>query len=237
MMKRYTTVIFDLDGTLRVSRPRFMDALAAHVADFGYPLPSDRLRELERWVHYYWARSPELQNDRDRYGENLLWLRFIHRLLHMAGYEVSEEETQRIIETFAEAYNPDSVIMPGVRETLEVLQNAGVTLGVLSNRKNAFRDELERLGIADYFRFTFAAGEVGYWKPDPRIFKVALEHAGVPPHQAMYVGDNYYADVQGARAAGLDVILVNDRGVFDDVDCPKVRDVREIIPAVLPAAN
>ena len=103
-------------------------------------------------------------------------------------------------------------------------------MGILSNRKLPFQDELEQLGIVHYFDFTMAAGEVGSWKPDPQVFQVALEHAGgVPPHKAVYIGDNYFADVKGAQAVGMDVILVNDRRIFDTTEVPTIADLRELL--------
>ncbi len=232
MNTRYTTVIFDLDGTLRVSKPRFMDALARHCADMGYPFSEDQRYMLERWVHYYWARSPELQDDKEIHGDERLWLRFIYRLLHLAGYPVTLEEARQVMDSFSLVYHPDSVLMPGARDVLETLHSFGVRMGVLSNRLHSFEEELQQLGIADYFQFAVAAGEVGYWKPDPRIFQVTLERIGVSPRHSVYVGDNYYADVLGAQSVGLKVILVNARRLFNDVHCPRVKDLREIIPLI-----
>ncbi len=230
---RYQAIIFDLDGTLRVSRPRFMDALYDCARSLGLPVDRDAWHRAERWVHYYWARSPELQYDLDEHGDEALWLRFIHRLLHKAGHKATLEEAQQLVNTFAETYHPESVLTPGVHETLQVLRPRGVTLGILSNRRDPFVEELENLGIHGYFDFVLAAGEVGIWKPDPGIFHAALERAGnVPPERALYVGDNYYADVQGARAAGMDVVLVNDRGIFEDADCPTVKDLRELLTLI-----
>ncbi len=233
MNRKYTTVIFDLDGTLRVSNPRFMDALTRHLADIGYPFAEDQRQVLERWVHYYWARSAELRNDLRVHGESQLWLRFMYRLLHLAGHPVTMEEAQQVVMSFFEVYHPESVLMPDVLDVLDTLHASGVRMGVLSNRHHPFNEELEQLGIAHYFQFAVAAGETGYWKPDPRIFQVALQRVGIDPQQSVYIGDNYYADVLGAQSAGLDAILVNDRRLFHNVDCPKVRSLREIIPLVL----
>jgi len=57
-------------------------------------------------------------------------------------------------------------------------------------------------------------------KPDPRIFQIALERAGLEPAQAAYVGDLYSIDVLGARAAGLRAVLMNPGGCWPVLDCP-----------------
>ncbi len=226
----YEAIIFDLDGTLRVSRPRFMDALFDVALGLGFPVRRDRWREVERWVHYYWARSPELQYDLAEHGEEALWLHFMRRLLEKSGCPADLEEARRLLETFRASYTPESVLMPGAEETLHTLRGRAPVLGVLSNRREPFHEELNNLGIADFFDFTLAAGEVGVWKPEPGVFHAALARAGVAsPSRALYVGDNYYADVVGARAAGLNVILVDSRGIFEDADCPRVTRLPDIL--------
>ena len=233
----YEAIIFDLDGTLRISQPRFMDALLEIVRGVGFDISPERWRVAERWVHYYWARSPELQNDLDAGGEEMVWLNFLRRLLVEAGYPATLEDARRLQEAFHAQYNPMSVLMPGAQETLQTLRRLAPVLGVLSNRREPFHAELDHLGIAHFFDFTLAAGEVGVWKPDPQVFFHALARAGdVPPTRALYIGDNYYADVKGARAAGLDVILVDSRGIFEDADCPRVRSLPEI-PRLLAAKS
>lgn len=227
---RYKAIIFDLDGTLRVSRPRFMDALLRVARAQGFPVQAERWKETERWVHYYWARSPELQYDLEEHGDEQLWLHFMRRLLERAGVQATVEDVQRLLDAFGEVYKPESILTPGARETLERLREGDWIIGLLSNRREPYHDELERLGIAHFFDFAMAAGEVGIWKPEPGVFLAALERAGnVPPEAGLYIGDNYYADVKGARAAGMHVILVDSRGIFEDADCPRVHELPEIM--------
>lgn len=230
---RYKAIIFDLDGTLRISQPRFMDALLTSLQALDIHIDGARWRRAERWVHRYWAHSAELRADLDTYGRDQVWTRFLWRLLREAGHAISEEQAATLVESFGQEYRPRSVLMPGAWETLAELRRSPVTLGVLSNREEPFLDELESLNIAHVFHFTLAAGEVGIWKPRPGIFQAALERAGnIPPGAALYVGDNYYADVIGARAAGLDAVLIDTRGIFPDVDCPVFARLEDILPFV-----
>jgi hypothetical protein len=71
---------------------------------------------------------------------------------------------------------------------------------------------MERLGLARYLDFVLDSGEVGVEKPDPRIFARALAEAGLRPSEAVYVGDFYSIDVVGARAAGMDTVLLDGGG-------------------------
>jgi putative hydrolase of the HAD superfamily len=66
-------------------------------------------------------------------------------------------------------------------------------------------------------------------EPDPEIFRQALKLANSSPGQAVYVGDNYYADVVGARRAGIRPILLDPHDVFNDADCEVITGLNEII--------
>ena len=72
--------------------------------------------------------------------------------------------------------------------------------------------DLDRVGIAAHFRHHVSAREVGVPKPDPAIFRAAVERLGAAPHEVLHVGDDPALDVAGARAAGLRVAWINRRG-------------------------
>ncbi|NPA91092.1 MAG: HAD family hydrolase [Chloroflexi bacterium] len=226
----YDAIIFDLDGTLRMSDPRFFDVIRDILREEGMDVPWEQWRPVEAWIHYYWARSPEIQEDVRTYGEEQLWHRFLYRLIEQVGYPATDALAERVARALEETYRPQSVLKPGVRELLEHLRTLPITLGILSNRRDPFDEEVDQLGIRDYFHFLLHSGALGVWKPDPRIFRAALEMAGdVPPERALYVGDNYYADVRGAHGVGMDALLIDDRGIFDVDDVPIIRDIREIL--------
>ena len=88
---------------------------------------------------------------------------------------------------------------PGALETVRRLRALGLALCVVSNWDCGLPEHLERLGI-DLAVVTSA--EAGAEKPDPRIFRLALERLGVEPGRALHVGDSP-EDEEGARAAGM----------------------------------
>ena len=230
----YQTIIFDLDGTLRESNPHFMDVLYKTITDMGLEVNPFDWRLTERWVHEYWAQSPELIEDVKLYGQDQVWNRFLARLMSKVGHpHADEEEVRAFGDHMREVYQPVSELTPGAWEVLTALRKRELPLGVLSNRSAPFDEELDKLGIADFFDFTLAAGEVGVWKPRPEIFQAALERAGVGPEAAVYIGDNYYADILGARNADIDAILVDWRRVFTDVRAPRVERLTDILPLIL----
>ena len=111
---------------------------------------------------------------------------------------------------------------PELHQILPALRAAGYKLAVLSNRRSPFRDILVTLEIIDYFDAVMFAGEIGVWKPEPEIFTPLLERFDLTPQETLYVGDNYFADVIGARNAGLEPVLYDPRGIFPDADCTRI---------------
>jgi HAD superfamily hydrolase (TIGR01549 family) len=131
-----------------------------------------------------------------------------------------------------EAYKPQSVVPDDARRVLPQLREAGYQMAVISNRSTPYQDELEALELAQHFAFSLAGGEINAYKPGPVIFRHACKRLKVKPHEAAYVGDNYYADVLGARAAGLTPVLYDRRGVFPDPGCATIKSFDELEAAL-----
>jgi len=117
---------------------------------------------------------------------------------------------------------------PSLRE----LRARGLKLGVVSNWDTRLKRICSGLGLEGLVDFIVISAEVGVRKPDPRIFEVALEKAGVAAHEALHVGDLPDEDVEGARRAGVRAVLIDrekritEAAVPDRV--PVVRSLREL---------
>lgn len=98
-------------------------------------------------------------------------------------------------------------VQSGSAESLARLKAAGLRLGVVSNSDGRVEQALEAAGLRDYFDVVIDSALVGLEKPDPRIFRAALDALGVAPEEALYVGDLYEVDVLGAQAAGIRAVL------------------------------
>jgi HAD superfamily hydrolase (TIGR01549 family) len=228
------TVIFDLDGTLRVSQPSGSDVFMDFVAAQGLALTTEDRKRAERWEHYYWASSPELALDLKAYpdDEDAFWANNARR--HIIALGGSAEQSARIAppaqQYMKNEHRPAIVTPPGLIDALISLQAAGLKLAVLSNRDNAFDHRVREVGLDPYFALCLAAGQLGAYKPDPAVFHRTCERIGCLPAQAVYVGDNYFADVVGSRAAGLSPVLYDPRAVFPDPGCPVITDFNQLLP-------
>jgi putative hydrolase of the HAD superfamily len=97
---------------------------------------------------------------------------------------------------------------PEVPDVLARWRKAGLRLVVASNWDVSLHEVLERTRIAPLVDGAVSSAEVGAAKPDPALFAAALEVAGAQPGEALHVGDSWDADVEGARAAGIEPVLL-----------------------------
>ena len=102
--------------------------------------------------------------------------------------------------------------VPGTRTMLEGLRDAGLRLAVISNADGHVTTYLENAGLADLFELILDSGLEGVEKPDPEIFRRALDRMGLAPGEAVYVGDTWHVDVTGAHRAGIPAIYLADDG-------------------------
>jgi putative hydrolase of the HAD superfamily len=121
----------------------------------------------------------------------------------------------------------------GTPTALARLQAAGYRLGVISNSDGRAEEALAAAGLRTFFEVVVDSQLVGFEKPDPRIFHLALQRMGVRPDQALYVGDIYEVDVVGARGAGMSVVLVDPLTNHAGRDVTSVRSIAELADQLL----
>ena len=234
--KPIRAVLFDLDGTLRVSQPRWDELFVREAEALGVKVTPERRLELFRWIHKFWANSEELRYLLDKYGETEgFWIAFNAARLRKLGCD--EECTNALAEPLFHRLNAqqDSVadIVPDdVIPTLKQLHEKGYTLGLLTNRSELSEEYLEEMGLAPHLDVALSAGELGVRKPLPEAFRRAVEKLKATPEETVYVGDNYYTDMLGAANAGLTPILLDPDGLFSPQSGLVIRSLGEL-PAVL----
>jgi HAD superfamily hydrolase (TIGR01549 family) len=227
------TILFDLDGTLHYNRPSAEHAFFDFAVRLGAAdSPQKRLSAI-RWSHGYWAQSPELMSDLDLFEgqDQAFWINYSRRRLERFTCSASQAKAlaSAVQRCMAEEYKPQDVVPGDVPGTLQALNQAGYVLGVVSNRDEPFNEQLVQLGLQGYFKCAVAAGEVASWKPEPEIFYHALDRLRSRAENTIYVGDNYYADVVGAKRAGIQPVLFDPEGVFPDAGCPVIGSFNELI--------
>ncbi len=203
-------VFFDLDETLiahTIDGPDlFRRIYAAHadifagveLAQFGKVL---RETATELWGAMFVPVAP---------GEDPL-VRSFGRTLKGLGLDPAAG--QRLRDSFVEIVLASTTPNPGAKEALARLRKEGVTTGIITNGYNSFQNlKIDHHGFAGTTDFVLVSEAAGAHKPDPRIFRVALERAEAAPHEALHIGDHLVNDIGGAEQVGIAGVLYDPHG-------------------------
>ncbi len=121
-----------------------------------------------------------------------------------------------------------TVPVEGAIEAVRELKRRGYRLGVVSNAEGRVERDLDAAGYAGLFETVIDSSVVGLEKPDPAIFRVALERLGVSAEGTVFLGDVPSVDVAGARAAGLEPLLLDRFALYPVSDAPCLRSIVEL---------
>ena len=225
-------ILFDLDGTLRHNQPDGGEIFLAHARSLGLSFSEDDRLLGIRWEHFYWANSITLRADIEKFKDKEpdFWQNYSRR--HLVALGISPKQAVELAPILSQHindhYKPVGVLAAGALGMLSQLKEAGFRLGVVSNRERPYEQEMDELGIRSLFEFSLAAGEVQSYKPHPGIFEAALQRIETPAEATMYVGDNYFADVVGARRAGLRPVLYDPSGIYPEAGCAVIASLVEL---------
>ena len=231
-MKKIKAVLFDLDGTLFHYLPTSGEVFLEYLRENGFHISeADRVR-AEHWVHFYFAHSPEIQDDDKAFGEDQkgFWVNFTRRRLMAFGIAPANaaDIALQVSDHMSEIYKPKIQVPEDAHVLLDFLKESGYVLGMVSNRESSFQEEMRNMKLDCYFRFFLAGGEVKSFKPETLIFEHALTLAGTCAQETMYIGDNYFADILGARRAGLTPVLYDPISLFPEADCAVIKSFAEL---------
>ncbi len=99
-------------------------------------------------------------------------------------------------------------VYPETRSVLAELRAAGMKTALISNLSFPYKRPFDELRLSALFDIAVFSFEIGFTKPDPRIYLLPLERLGIPPDQAVMAGDNLKNDVLGPMGVGMDGVLL-----------------------------
>jgi putative hydrolase of the HAD superfamily len=130
----------------------------------------------------------------------------VRQLLGDFGIAIRDDELERYLEAEHAEWAPARKLGSTTHALLDSLRRRGLKLGVVSNAldpPSLLHRDLADAGVAKRVDFAVFSSEVGRRKPDPAIFRRALEALEVEPAVALFVGDRLYEDVLGASRVGM----------------------------------
>ncbi len=230
-------VLFDAGFTLT-----FHDGarLASYAAKAGVTADAAALEGAERALREEYRETQGVVMRTHQDGGFSWHERLYRRLLHLAGTPGEPASLDRAATTMLREHRASNAwrrVGAGVREALERLRAAGLALAVVSNSEGTIEQMLLEIGLRPLFDAVVDSTVVGFTKPDPRIFAVALERLGVAAADALMVGDSPSADVDGAHAAGLGAALLDPYDLYPWSKAPRFEDVPQFTEALLASTS
>jgi HAD superfamily hydrolase (TIGR01549 family) len=214
-------VLLDAFGTLLVMPPpaaRLRELLAAE----GHRHPEARVRgALAEEIRYYRAH-----HDRGRDRDSLRELRRDCARVLAAALGGEAPPPDRLAELLVASLRFE--LAPDAPPVLRALSRAGARVGVVSDWDCSLPDVLRDLGVADRVDAVITSAAVGAAKPDPAIFRAALDALAVAPGDAIHCGDDPARDCAGARAAGVRAVLLDRSGTLAADGCPRITTLGEL---------
>jgi 2-haloalkanoic acid dehalogenase type II len=218
-------VLFDLDDTLVPDYADFLAAVDDAAAALGAPAAMGRA--VHERARPRWGQAPEAtRHMRDMSSWEALWAPFPaeaeawadayrsgawHDALVAHGVD-DPALARRLAEAYCEHRHARCRPYPEAVAALDALRGR-VKLAVVTNGMEQHqRTKLDAAGLTGRFDAIVSSQAVGASKPDPAIFRAALERLGCRADQAVMVGDNPLRDIAGAQQAGLRAVWIDRDG-------------------------
>lgn len=241
MNSTINTIIFDLDDTLAVEQALADAAIieTAELAQARYGLdPREMHTTLRKTCREIWHDFPShpyckkvgISSWEGLWAEFIGYdtnLRALHDWASTYRYESWRASLSRhgiddpdlaaeLAETFPRLRRCKHSVYPDTIKALERLSQ-GYSLGLLTNgAPDLQRRKMEGSGIAEYFDQILISGDVGFGKPDKRIFEMILTRLKASPKTSLMIGNSLTSDVQGAQNTGLRTVWINRSGKSRD---------------------
>jgi putative hydrolase of the HAD superfamily len=230
-------VFLDAGETLLSPRPSFPELASRVISERGHDVSgADVIRAGRKVAGHFRLASDEGRRFSVSADESrAFWTALYTEMLEHLGI-ADEGAPLELYRTFS---NPDNYgLFDDAIPALNALRERGLRLGVISNFESWLERLLEKLAVLGHFDVVAISGHLGWEKPEPDIFRWAVEKSGVPAGRCAHVGDSPYFDAEAAIACGLHGILLDRYDRYGDLDItyPRIASLAEL-PDLLEAGG
>src|SRR5690625_1018633 len=216
-------VLFDLDGTL-LNR-------AASVQNFI----ENQYERLNNWLNHipkqqYISRFIELD------CRGYVWKDKVYQQM-VDDFNINNLSWENLFTDYVKEFHNYCIPFPSLIDMLERLKMNSIRLGMITNGKGQFQmDNIRALGIDSFFETILVSEWEGIKKPDPAIFKKALQQLNVSASESMFVGDHPENDVKGAINIGMIGVWKKDRQ-WKEVEADYIINDLKEFPVIVSTIN
>ena len=209
-------LLLDLDDTILDDSGGIPDcwkkACAAHASELDGTDPERLRTAISRFSRWYWA-DPE-RHRRGRLALNAARREVVRMAFQELGLRtISPDLADRVADHYAACRDAGVAPLEEAIDTVQWLRERDCRLALLTNGAAAAqRSKIVRFGLERFFEVILIEGELGFGKPDPRVYELALARLAVGPGDAWMVGDNLEWDVAAPQRLGVAGVWVDVRG-------------------------
>ncbi|MGD6943948.1 HAD family hydrolase [Cytobacillus gottheilii] len=190
-------VLFDLDGTL-LNR----DESVKWFIQIQYDRLNKSLGHIPK--ERYIRRFIELDH------RGYVWKDKVYQQV-VSEFEITDITWEELLQDYLTHFKNHCIAFPNLIRMLAELKTKNLALGLITNGRGQFQmDNIEALGIRDYFNTILISEWEGIKKPDSQLFKRALHELNVSPNESIFVGDHPDNDIIAAQNIGMKGIWKRD---------------------------
>ncbi|KAJ1260270.1 hypothetical protein BS78_10G219200 [Paspalum vaginatum] len=216
LLSKLRLITVDVTGTLIAYKGHLGDYYCMAAKSAGMPCPDyNRMHEGFKLAYTEMARQYPCFGFAAKMPNIEWWRTCVKNSFVKAGYDYDDETFEKIFRRIYAAFGSSAPYsaFPDAQPFLRWAREKGLTVGIVSNAEYRYKDAiLPALGLNQGSEWDFGvfSGIVGIEKPDPRIYKIALEMAGnVAPEEALHIGDSMRKDYTPARSIGMQALLLD----------------------------
>ena len=228
-MTKYKHLFFDLDHTLWDFDRNSAESLEEIFTNFSLELLG--LANSKLFVKTFLKINTSLWDSFDRGQIHHTYIR--ENRFKMVFQELNitcPPHHLEIGESYLQYLPKKNHLLEGALELLQYVSERGYGINIITNGFNEIQaQKIASSGIGHFFRHVITFETANAKKPDPKIFEYAMELAGASNEDSIMIGDNWVADILGAKKAGMDTVYYNPAGLrFDETPTHDIRKLEEL---------
>lgn len=218
MKNRLKAILFDMGSTLLEFENSTWDVLRRLSTETGYEFLKEKNLILPNLEEFSNVLSAEFLKARSEIAQSLKELKFenvIFEFFRDLNLSTSDGIYGSFLEVYYKPVTDQVTLVDGAEKVLKFFKEKNLKIGLISNTifpEEFHLRELKRFELYPYLDAHFFSSQVGYRKPHPQIFQLALEKLEVDSSDAVFVGDRLEEDVGGAQNVGMKGILKYHQG-------------------------